>query len=91
MTTEQYAQTFHALGDKTRFRLFQILGEKKEICVGQLADELGITSACVSQHMKILTEAGLVQRIREGQRVCYEVSTDSKMKKSLSHLIFESK
>jgi ArsR family transcriptional regulator len=80
MTSEQYAQTFHALGDKTRFRLFQILGEKKEICVGQLAEELGITSACVSQHMKILTEAGLVRRIREGQRVCYEVSTDSQMK-----------
>ena len=91
MTSEQYAQTFHALGDKTRFRLFQILGEKKEICVGQLAEELGITSACVSQHMMILTEAGLVRRIREGQRVCYEVSTDSQMKQLLSHLIFESK
>lgn len=91
MTSEQYVQTFHALGDKTRFRLFQILGEKKEICVGQLAEELGITSACVSQHMKILTEAGLVRRIREGQRVCYEVSTDSQMKQLLSHLIFESK
>ena len=91
MTSEQYAQTFHALGDKTRFRLFQILGEKKDICVGQLAEELGITSACVSQHMKILTEAGLVRRIREGQRVCYEVSTDSQMKQLLSHLIFESK
>ena len=91
MTSEQYAQTFHALGDKTRFRLFQIFGEKKEICVGQLAEELGITSACVSQHMKILTEAGLVRRIREGQRVCYEVSTDSQMKQLLSHLIFESK
>ena len=91
MTAEQYAQTFHALGDKTRFRLFQILGEKKEICVGQLAEELGITSACVSQHMKILNEAGLVRRVREGQRVCYEVSTDSQMKQLLSSFIFNSK
>lgn len=86
---EDFAKTFNALGDKTRFRLFQLLSEKNQICVSQLADELHITPACVSQHMKILTEAGLVARIREGQRVCYEISTDSPSKKLLSELIFK--
>jgi len=83
-----FAKTFNALGDKTRFRLFQLLSEKKEICVSQLAGELSITPACVSQHMKILTDAGLVKRVREGQRVCYQISTDSPSKKALSELIF---
>ncbi len=89
MQTEEYVQTFHALGDKTRFRLLQILSEKREICVSQLASELHISSACVSQHMKILAEAGLVRRVREGQRVCYEVSSDSRDKKLLLDIIFK--
>jgi ArsR family transcriptional regulator len=79
---------FNALGDKTRFRLFQLLSEKSSHCVSQLAEELAITPACVSQHMKILTDAGLVVRIREGQRVCYEISNDSPSKKALSEIIF---
>lgn len=85
---ENFAKTFNALGDKTRFRLFQLLSEKKEICVSQLATELGITPACVSQHMKLLAEAGLVDRVREGQRVCYQINTDSPSNKVLSELIF---
>ena len=85
---EDFAKTFSALGDKTRFRLFQLLSEKKQICVSQLAEELSITPACVSQHMKVLSEAGLVDRARDGQRVCYQVNTDSPSNKALSELIF---
>ena len=88
MSTEDFAKTFNALGDKTRFRLFQLLAEQQAICVSQLAEALAITPACVSQHMKILSDAGLVSRVREGQRVCYEINTDSAHKKMLSKMIF---
>ena len=81
-------KAFNALGDSTRFELFRLIGQKKQVCVSQLADILNITPACVSQHMKILAEADLVARIREGQRVCYQIKTDSPSKKSLSELIF---
>lgn len=85
---EELTKTFSALGDKTRFQLFRLLAEKSEICVSQLAEKLAITPACVSQHMKILTDAGLVTRVREGQRVCYAINTDSPDKKALNRLIF---
>ena len=85
---EDFAKTFSALGDKTRFRLYQLLGEKTEICVSQLARELDITPACVSQHMKILAEAGLVSRVRDGQRVCYEVAANSPSKIAIQQIIF---
>jgi ArsR family transcriptional regulator len=88
MQCEDFAKTFNALGDSTRFKLFQLLGEKPEICVSQLAEAMKITPACVSQHMKILAEAGLVNRVREGQRVCYQVNVDSPSNKVLSNLIF---
>ena len=87
----EFSKMFNALGDKTRFRLFQLISEKEQICVSQLASELSISVACVSQHMKILAEANLVHRVREGQRVCYEIITDSPSKKALSELIFNSK
>ena len=82
-------KTFNALGDSTRFELFKLIAEQREICVSQLAQTLNISPACVSQHMKILTDAGLVTRIRTGQKVCYEISTDSPSKKVLSDLIFK--
>lgn len=88
MATEDYLAIFNALGDKTRFGLFKLLAEQPEWCVGQLADKLNISSACVSQHMKILSDAGLVERIREGQRVCYKVALDSPSKQTLNQLIF---
>lgn len=90
MATEDYLAIFNALGDKTRFGLFKLLAEQPEWCVGQLADKLKISSACVSQHMKILSDAGLVQRVREGQRVCYKIANDSASKQTLSKMIFSS-
>ncbi len=89
MSNVDLSQIFHALGDNTRFTLFQILGSKSEICVGALAEKLDISSACVSQHMKILADAGLVVRVREGQRVCYQISRDTATNMVLNNLIFE--
>ncbi len=85
----KWSSTFNALGDKTRLHLYQILAEKSEICVSELAKQLNITPACVSQHMKVLAEAGLVKRLREGQRVCYEISSDTVSKRALNKLIFK--
>lgn len=87
--TQTLPKAFNALGDSTRFELFKLIAEKNEICVSQLAQQLRISAACVSQHMKVLADAELVTRVREGQRVCYEVSTDSPSKKLLSELIFK--
>jgi ArsR family transcriptional regulator, arsenate/arsenite/antimonite-responsive transcriptional repressor len=84
-------QTFSALGDKTRFKLFQMLAANDAICVSQLAEELNISPACVSQHMKVLAEAKLVNRVRNGQRVCYEVDFGSSQNKILGQLIFNKK
>lgn len=86
--SQQLSQTFSALGDTTRFRLFQLLGSHPESCVSQLAEQLRITPACVSQHMKILQTAGLVKRVRSGQRVCYEITTDTADTAALGQLIF---
>jgi len=86
---ENFRKTFSALGDKTRLKLFHLVSKNNEICVTQLAKELHISAACVSQHMKVLGEAELVERVRNGQRVCYKIVTNSPSKKALNDLIFK--
>lgn len=59
-----------ALGDPTRLSLFQQLLTRKH-CVRSLSRTLGITESAVSQHMKILKEAGMVYGERFGYHVHY--------------------
>jgi ArsR family transcriptional regulator len=56
-----------ALADPTRFRILQSIAETGESCCGELAKRFPITQATCSQHLRILTEAGLVTMRREGQ------------------------
>ncbi len=65
---------FGALGDVNRLLIFKILLNRQGICVSELADELNITPAAVSQHLKILYRQGLVVKKRIGQKMCYEVN-----------------
>ncbi len=57
-----------ALGEPTRLRIFQCLLERKH-CVRSLSKKLGITESAISQHMKILKNAGLVY----GERFSYHM------------------
>jgi ArsR family transcriptional regulator len=56
-----------ALGDPTRFRILQAIAGAGETCCGELAQRFPITQATVSQHLKVLADAGLIEARREGQ------------------------
>lgn len=59
-----------ALGEPTRLSIFQQLLSRKH-CVRSLSKKLGITESAVSQHMKVLKEAGLVYGERFGYHIHY--------------------
>ena len=61
-----------ALGDPTRRQLFELLKDGPK-AVGELARELPVTRPAVSQHLKVLKDAGLVFDRREGTRRLYQV------------------
>lgn len=63
----QLVKISKALADPTRFRILQAIATAGESCCGDLARRFPITQATCSQHLKILTEAGLVTMRREGQ------------------------
>lgn len=57
---------FHALGDPTRRRMVELLGERPQ-SVSALADRFGITLTAISQHLRALEEAGLVRTEKLGR------------------------
>lgn len=73
---------FDALGDVNRFKIFKLLlDSKNDICVTEFADILGISVPAASQQLKSLELSGLIERVREGQMICYKVrSTDPSVK-----------
>jgi ArsR family transcriptional regulator len=72
---QELAETFKALSDPTRLRLLRLLGTRKgPLCVNALAGMLGVTQSAVSQHLRVLRQAGLVQGERRGCFVHYTLA-----------------
>jgi DNA-binding transcriptional ArsR family regulator len=69
-----YATTngFSALGDPTRRAIFERLAGRPR-SVGELAAELPVSRPAVSQHLKVLKEAGLVIDRADGTRRLYQL------------------
>ncbi len=68
---KQAVRIFKALGDETRLKILVILS-KKRICAKGLAKHMNISEAAVSQHIKVLKDAGLIV----GEKVGYYVNYD---------------
>jgi DNA-binding transcriptional ArsR family regulator len=64
-----------ALGDPTRRTIFERLAEHP-LAVGELAKGLPVTRPAVSQHLKVLKDAGLVADRAEGTRRIYQLDPD---------------
>ena len=72
-TTEQneLAAMFKAMAHPARIAILQSLLKRNECVCGGLVEELGLAQATVSQHLKELKTAGLIQGTVEGTRICY--------------------
>ena len=67
-----YGNALQALADPTRRQVFERLG-KGPMAVGQLAQGLPVSRPAVSQHLKVLKEAGLVAEDKDGTRRIYRI------------------
>jgi DNA-binding transcriptional ArsR family regulator len=65
------AEGFAALGDPTRREIFARIAERPR-AVGELARELPVSRPAVSQHLRVLKNAGLVMDRAEGNRRIYQ-------------------
>jgi DNA-binding transcriptional ArsR family regulator len=67
-----YQDALQALADPTRRSVFERL-RRGPLAVGELAETLPVTRPAVSQHLKVLRNAGLVREARMGTRRIYSV------------------
>ena len=73
MATFRAHQGWEALGDPSRFAIVQCLAERPR-AVGDIADELPISRQAVSQHLRVLKDAGLVADQAMGTRRIYRLN-----------------
>ena len=74
-TLEQIAELFKGFADLTRVRILSLLGQR-ELCVGEIAEELELTQSAVSHQLRILKQMHLIKYHREGKNLRYSLADD---------------
>src|SRR6202011_2261338 len=83
---EHLLTALRAVAEPTRLRLL-FLCAQGELTVSELTDILGQSQPRVSRHLKLLCDAGLLDRFREGSWVFYRLSTGTAASALVQHLV----
>ncbi|HVX74278.1 MAG: ArsR/SmtB family transcription factor [Devosia sp.] len=78
MQDEEFADVMRALGHPVRLSILRILAERAQhdCCCTDVTECLPLAQSTVSQHIKVLLDAGLVQRSPKGTRNCYSLNAE---------------
>ncbi len=68
---ERAAAVFRALGNPARVRIIRELAQRKACATSDFVELLPLAQSTVSQHLKVLKEAGVIQGVIEGGDQCY--------------------
>jgi DNA-binding transcriptional ArsR family regulator len=88
---ERLVFAMQLLGDKTRYKLFKILLQDNNLCVNEIAGKLDVSSSAISQHFRMFEAANMVDKRREGLRICYSLRKDDTLITMLTWLITDNK
>lgn len=67
----ELAEFAKALAHPARVKILRILAARNSCVCGELVDELPLAQSTVSQHLKVLKDAGLIRGTLSGPRTCY--------------------
>ncbi len=73
---QDLANLCKAMGHPARVRILQILLERGTCVCGEIVEVMPLSQSTVSEHLRILKQAGLVKGEIEGPRVCYCVDQE---------------
>jgi ArsR family transcriptional regulator len=73
---EQLSKLAKAIGHPARVRILRMLSRKEARVCSQIVDELPLAQSTVSEHLRILKDAGLVRSTQDGPRVGYCINFD---------------
>lgn len=72
----EVAKIFKALSDDTRIKIAYVLSLEDELCVCDVANIVGATTATTSHHLRLLKNLGLAKYRKEGKLVYYSLDDD---------------
>ncbi|TFG80850.1 MAG: ArsR family transcriptional regulator [Spirochaetales bacterium] len=73
----RYVRMLKAAGNPIRFSILKFLVTHPGCITGRIVDHVPISQATVSQHLKVLRDAGWVSGEIEGPATCYELRSDT--------------
>lgn len=73
------AAAFAALGDQTRLGIVDLLAQRGELSAGEIGSVFPSSASAVSQHLKVLREAGLLSVRKRAQQRIYQLDTTTIM------------
>ncbi|MDD4733394.1 MAG: metalloregulator ArsR/SmtB family transcription factor [Bacilli bacterium] len=87
---EEYALIFKVLSDGTRLKILSMLSDE-ELCACKILEEFNITQPTLSYHMKMLTDTGLINAVKDGSWVKYSINKNKEQElfKFLLYLLKE--
>ena len=74
-TVAAIAELFSAFADPTRVEILSLL-LRQEQCVGEIAEEIGLSQSAVSHQLRILKQIHLIKYRREGKNMLYSLADD---------------
>jgi len=78
-------KTLKALSDEGRLRILSLLNSKKDLCVCEIKDVIGLSQPTISSHLKILENVGLVKYAKDGRWINYNI--DKKMDREIKKIL----
>lgn len=63
-----------ALADENRIKILYLLNEKKDLCVCEIREIIGLSQPTISSHLKLLENSGLVTYRKDGKWVNYSIN-----------------
>jgi DNA-binding transcriptional ArsR family regulator len=73
----QRMDTFHALAEPTRRQIVEMLAREGALTAGDIQARFSVSAPAISQHLKVLREAGLVRVEKRAQQRIYSVNPEA--------------
>ena len=86
MRSDEVVEALRAAGEPTRLRILALLG-REELAVMELCQILDQSQPRVSRHLKLLAEAGLIERFPDGAWVFYRLAASGPRRELLEHVL----
>jgi ArsR family transcriptional regulator, arsenate/arsenite/antimonite-responsive transcriptional repressor len=84
---DNLAPLFDVLGERNRFKIFQLFLFKKDLCVTDIANILNISVPATSQHLKVLERSRIIECEKRGQSCCYKIRTDNEKLQAIIKMV----